>query len=246
MNNSHFIITGTSRGIGEQLAMMLLEKGNFVYGIARGDSNLLMKYKNYVHVNFDLSDVAGIEPLLSRIFDQINLNHTDMICLVNNAAMLEPLKPIEQCSGEEINKNLQISLIAPMVLSSCFMNHTDRVEARRKIITITSGLGTFPAVDMSVYCTAKAGINMFTRCVGAEQLKRKYPIEIIAVDPGMVETEMQVIAREKNDRDFAMSKFFKEAHRTGQLQSTEELGKHLLKMIEQEIEPGKIIKYSEV
>ncbi|WEK56056.1 MAG: SDR family NAD(P)-dependent oxidoreductase [Candidatus Cohnella colombiensis] len=172
MNISHFIITGTSRGIGEQLARMLLENGNFVYGISRGDSNVLNKYENYIHFNFDLSDVLGIEHLLSKIFDQININNTGLICLINNAAMLEPLKSIDQCNAEEINKSLQISLIAPMVLSSCFIKQTDNVQTRRKIINISSGSGTFPAPAMSVYSTAKAGINMFTQCVGAEQSKR--------------------------------------------------------------------------
>lgn len=41
MSGSQFIITGTSRGIGEQLAYMLLEKGHDVHGIARGTSERL-------------------------------------------------------------------------------------------------------------------------------------------------------------------------------------------------------------
>lgn len=245
MNISHFIITGTSRGIGEQLAKMLLENGNFVYGISRGDSHLLDKYENYIHFNFDLSDVLGIEHLLSKIFDQININNAEMICLINNAAMLEPLKSIDRCNAEEINKNVQISLIAPMVLTSCFIQQLDNVQIRQKIINISSGSGIYPAAGMSVYCTAKAGINMFTMCMGAEQSKRKHPIEVIAVDPGMVETEMQIIARGKNDQDFEMAKFFQQAHETGQLQSTENLAKHLLKIIDKKIEPGKLVNYFE-
>ncbi|MDQ0496792.1 SDR family NAD(P)-dependent oxidoreductase [Paenibacillus brasilensis] len=245
MNRGHFIITGTSRGIGEQLSTMLLDNGNFVYGISRGDSNTLDKYKNYTHRNFDLSNILGIELMLKEIFNQINLNDSEMICLINNAAMLEPLKRIDNCNAEEINKNLQISLIAPMVLTSYFIRQTDNVQIRKKIINISSGSGTYPAPAMSVYCTAKAGINMFTQCIGAEQSKQQYPLEIIAVDPGMVETELQIVARGKNDQDFEMAKFFKQAHQTGQLQSTEELGKHLINIIDKKIEPGKLVNYSE-
>ncbi|WEK56055.1 MAG: hypothetical protein P0Y55_08405 [Candidatus Cohnella colombiensis] len=61
----------------------------------------------------------------------------------------------------------------------------------------------------------------------------------------MVETEMQIVARGKNDQDFEVAKFFKQAHETGQLQSTEDLGKHLLNIIDMKIEPGKLVKYSE-
>lgn len=245
MSKSYFIITGTSRGIGKQLSTMLLEKGDFVFGISRGDSNDLVKYKNYVHINYDLSNALGIEYLLNKIFEQINLKNTEMICLINNAAIIEPLKSIDQCNAEEINKNIQISLIAPMVLTSCFIKETENVQFRRKIINISSGSGTYPAPAMSVYCTAKAGINMFTHCVGAEQSKKQFPVEIIAVDPGMVETDLQIIARGKNEQDFEMVNFFKQAHQIGQLLSKEDLGKHLLNIIDQKVETGKLINYSE-
>ncbi|XEC96553.1 SDR family NAD(P)-dependent oxidoreductase [Paenibacillus tarimensis] len=243
--NNIFIITGTSRGIGEQLAKLLLERGDVVYGISRGSSGVLDKYDMYTSVHFDLGIGSEIDLILSGLFEQIDLNRTEMICLINNAAMLEPLKSIDQCSADEINKNLQISLVAPMVLTSSFIKLTDNHPFRRKIINISSGSGIYPAPAMGVYCTAKAGINMFTRCVGAEQAKAHNPVEMIAVDPGMVETEMQQIARGKNDEDFEMAKYFKQACQTGQLQSAEALGKHLLNIIDKKFETGKLINYAD-
>lgn len=169
----------------------------------------------------------------------------EKICLINNAAMLEPLKSIEECSAWEINKNLQISLIAPIVLSSCFIKQTNHFQGRRKIINISSGSGKYPAPDMSIYCTAKAGLNMFTHCVGAEQKSQPYPVEIIAVDPGMVVTEMQKLARRMNENEFGMSAFFTDAHNNGQLQSTENLGKHLINIINKNFDTGKLVNYFE-
>ncbi|WP_254450419.1 SDR family NAD(P)-dependent oxidoreductase [Cohnella herbarum] len=243
---SHFIITGTSRGIGEQVARMLLEKDHLVYGISRGKSNVLLNYSNFKPIHFDLSHILGIEGLLKDIFNQMDIDDSEMICLINNAAMIEPLKSIELCQPEEINENLQISLIAPMVLASSFIKLTENITSiRRKIMNISSGSGTYPAPAMSVYCTAKAGINMFTQCVGAEQAKQHNPIEIIAVDPGMVETEMQRIARGKSAQQFEMAKFFEHAHQSGQLQSTERLGSHLLNLIDKKFEPGRLVNYSD-
>jgi len=243
----NFIITGTSKGIGEKLAQLLLEEGYSVYGISRGASPLLSNYAKYNHFHFDLGNVLEIEGLMSDIAGRINSSstRTEMICLVNNAAMLEPLKPIDQCSPEEINKNLQVSLIAPTVLTACFIRQFNDVSARRKIINISSGSGTYPAPGMSVYCTAKAGMNMFTRCVGEEQRKREHPVEIIAVDPGMVDTEMQAVAREKSEEQYEMANFFKQAHQSGQLQSTENLGKYLLILIHREVESGRLVTHSE-
>ncbi|MDQ0060089.1 hypothetical protein [Paenibacillus harenae] len=42
-----------------------------------------------------------------------------------------------------------------------------------------------------------------------------------------------------------MAGFFREAHDTGQLQSADALGEHLLRMIERKFESGMLVKYDE-
>lgn len=86
------------------------------------------------------------------------------------------------------------------------------LSIRKKIINISSGSGIYPAPTMSVYCSVKAGINMFTQSVGSEQRNRPNPVEIIAVNPGMVDTDMQRMARGKNEQEFEMAKAFAHAH----------------------------------
>lgn len=66
MNRSHYIITGTSRGIGEEVAKRLLEKGYTVHGIPRGVSRALTQNKNYNHITFDLSHTLEIEKELTH------------------------------------------------------------------------------------------------------------------------------------------------------------------------------------
>lgn len=238
-----FIITGTSRGIGEQLAKILLDQSYTVHGIARGNSERLAEYSNYHHHSYDLSDTAHIEQLISDIFVEIGFKPVEMIGLINNAALLEPLKPIDKCTANEITNHIQVTLVAPMVLTSCFIKQTSNMSCRRKVLNISSGSGIYPAPDMSVYSAAKAGLNMFTQCVGAEQEKRENPIEILAITPGMVETEMQLLARSKNDEQFEMAGYFKDAYHSGRLQTTEAIGLHLLRLIEMEIDTGKLVNY---
>lgn len=121
MGQRYFIITGTSKGIGKQLAELLLKMGDYVYGIARGMSGLEEAFERYKHIQFDLADIHSIDDLVSSILEQIPPQEVEFIGLINNAAMLEPLKPIDQCSAEEISLNLNISLAAPMILTSSFI-----------------------------------------------------------------------------------------------------------------------------
>ncbi|WP_431785683.1 SDR family NAD(P)-dependent oxidoreductase [Paenibacillus lactis] len=246
MSQRHYIITGTSRGIGGQLALMLLQQGHAVYGIARNHSITLDRYERYTHYVYDLSDPSGLEQLMENIIRSIELADTDTLYLINNSSMLEPLGKIEQCGAAEIAKNVQITLIAPMILTSCFLNQTNRYKARRKIMNISSGSGVYPAPSMSAYCTAKAGLNMFTQCVGAEQASRENPVQIIAVNPGMVDTEMQSMARGQDEKQFELAGAFSQAFESGQLLSTAEIGEHLLRILDEEHSPGAIVNYNEV
>jgi len=82
---------------------------------------------------------------------------------------------------------------------------------------------------------------MFTQCVGAEQSNQYHPVEIISVDPGMVDTELQTIAREKNEHEFPLAKNFKLAYQTGQLQTKENICNLLINIIEQPFASGKLM-----
>ncbi|GGH54585.1 short-chain dehydrogenase [Paenibacillus silvae] len=239
MGSRYLIITGTSRGIGRQLAELCLEKGDVVYGIARGTSDLGDTYERYTHVQFDVEDIHSIDDLISGILEQIPLPDVECIGLINNAAMLEPLKPIDQCLADEISVQLNISLAAPMILTSSFIHYTNHMTAQRKIINVSSGSGSYPAPSMAAYCTSKAGIDMFTKCVAMEQVSQPNPVHIIAFDPGMVDTELQAVAREKDAEEFVLSSVFQEAYESGQLKSPRDVAHDILMLLEESGDPVK-------
>ena len=233
MGNRYFIITGTSKGIGRELAKLCLEKGDVVYGISRGASDLETMYEGYTHVQFDLQDIHHIDDLIAGILKPISPLDVECIGLINNAAMLEPLKPIDQCLANEISAHLNISLAAPMILTSSFIRYTNHMTARRKIINVSSTSGSYPAPSMATYCTSKSGINMFTQCVAMEHASQPNPVTMIAFDPGMVDTELQEVARGKDAAEFVLSGVFREVYETGQLKSPREVALALLELLEE-------------
>ena len=79
---------------------------------------------------------------------------------------------------------------------------------------------------MSLYCASKAALNMFTSCI---QLEDHKSLTVYKVDPGMVDTSMQEVAR--NQEGLAVANFFREAKETGALKSAEDAAKKIVRRV---------------
>lgn len=245
MENGFFLITGTSRGIGEALAKKILEKGHTVLGVSRNRSEIL-KSKQYHHLSFDLTDTSRINQIMQKVNEIADNRSFDFVCLVNNASAVKPMKSIEKCAANEIETHVRIGLIAPMTLTSMFMRRFSDDKIRKKIVFISSGAAFTAMPDSSIYCSSKAGSHMFAQCVGLEQKNRKYGFEVISIGPGMVDTPMQKAIRSKRSDEYAMVDFFKQAFEDGKLQKPDNVAEKIYTILGNTYEQGKYVSVSEV
>jgi benzil reductase ((S)-benzoin forming) len=245
MTNGFFLITGTSKGIGEAIARKILGKGHTVLGVSRTRPENLESPK-YHHLAFDLTDPSRMSDIMDQVGVLMAGQKFDFICLVNNASATEPIGPIEKCPPARIASHVTIGLLAPMMLTSLFMGKFQSHAARKKVIFISSGLGSRAMPHTSAYCTAKAGINMFTQCLGLEQKDRANGFEVNAIGPGMVDTSMQQAMRSKTSDEFSAADFFRQAHADGKLQNADNVAAKIYTIIENKYEPGKYVNVSDV
>lgn len=213
----HIIVTGTSKGLGESVVNHLIESGKNMYltTISRSE-NLKLKAKaeeKGVSLRFrecDLSDVDRIEPLMEEIFSSMKMSDITGLYLVNNAGVVEPVAPLSRCKSSEILKNMNINLAAPMVLTSSFIRLSENMPIEKRVATITSGASMRAEYGWSAYCSAKAGVNLFTGCAALEEQYKKHGVELIAFSPGIMDTDMQQRIRNVSSEDFKeVSKFIK-------------------------------------
>jgi len=212
-----YIITGASSGLGAEITKHLLSEENYVYCLSRTENDEIKKqasgYK-YNYYSIDLTNVMGVDLILQDIFTTIDPENIDSITLINNAASVSPIKHIQYCTQEEIMASIQLNLTAPIMLTSSFIRLSSEWCVKRRIVNISSGSAQYPAQSMSLYCSTKSAMNMFSRCVGLEQDDEPNAVQIFAVDPGMMDTEMQKIAR---DSDSELSDFFSKQKLEGKL-----------------------------
>ncbi|MES2591812.1 MAG: SDR family NAD(P)-dependent oxidoreductase [Bacteroidota bacterium] len=215
---NYYYITGTSRGIGKAFAEHLLENpSNYVIGISRQRT---IEHANYRHFYLDLTDANA----LAGFKFELHAN-AKKIYLINNAGSLGFIKPVGKLEADIIIKNFTLNLIAPSVLTNAFINCYDTTDAEKVIVNISSGAGKAPVDGWSVYCASKAGIDMFSRVVDAEQKIRAehasssiHPgFKIFSIAPGVVDTEMQSEIRNASKEDFSRLETFIEYKAKDQL-----------------------------
>lgn len=245
MKNGFFLITGTSKGIGEAVTQNLLEKGHTVLGISRSIADKLTSIK-YYHLAFDLNNTSLINQIMEKVNEIVDHQSFDFICLVNNASALDPVGPIEKCPAIEIDSHIRIGLIAPMILTSMFIRRFSNDKIRKKVVFISSGSAFEAFPDDGIYSAAKAGLYMFSQCVGLEQKNKEYGFEVISIRPGMVDTPMQLAARSKTKDEYAMADFFRQAFKDGKLQKPDDVAEKIYTILGNKYDQGKCVSVSEV
>lgn len=233
-----FIITGASRGLGFGVANTLISRGGelqLIY-IARNE-NVELREKaeiKSVPINFlkaDLSNLGDLDSLMDRAFGLINKDEVEGIYLVNNAGTVEPIAPLEKCRYEDIKQNIDINLTAPMTLSSAFIRHTRDLEVEKRVVTVSSGASKRAIYGWSAYCSAKAGVNLFTACAAEEEKEQAHGVGFIAFSPGVMDTDMQVTIRSASKENFKPVDDFRGLKEEGKLRSAAAVAEKLLQVL---------------
>lgn len=245
MASEFYLITGTSRGIGQALACKIIAEGHTVLGLSRGRPDALAS-ERYHHLALDLSDTSGLDQVMEEVERIVGGQDIEFVCLVNNASAAEPIGAIEHCPAGQIESHLLIGLIAPMVLTSLFMRRFAAEKMRKKVAFISSGAAFRPIPGESIYCSAKAGLHMFAQCVGLEQEDGANGFEVISIGPGMVDTAMQQAVRSKSNDEFAMADFFKQAFEEGRLQEPGKVAEKIYTILANRYDQGRYVAVTDV
>jgi benzil reductase ((S)-benzoin forming) len=242
----YFIVTGTSKGLGESVVKQLLQEKNTIFCVSRKQNNELKQLAQDKHVNLyyfscDLQKLEEVEKMMEKILGSIDREKAEGIYLINNAGIVEPIKPVGKASNKEIEASVRVNLIAPMILTSTFIQGTEAIPTNKVVVNVSSGAANRPIYGWSVYCSTKAGLDMFTRAAGLEQESNAYPTKVISFSPGIMDTDMQKTIRSSDKDDFADVETFKQYNDSGLLRTPDFVAEILTKlMLSETIENGQV------
>lgn len=226
MTSPHLtILTGASRGMGLAMAQQLLQPGHTLLCISRSQSALLAEQAQTTpgavleQWEQDLALGTDVAQRLALWLAQYAPGHFAGATLVNNAALLPRIAPLDQSASDDLAQALRVGLEAPMLLTAAFLRATTGWAGPRKVLNISSGLGRRPMASQAAYCAVKAGIDHFTRCLALEEASKPNGAKVCALAPGVIDTDMQVTLRSADVAVFPDQGRFAGLKANGQLTS---------------------------
>lgn len=220
------ILTGASRGLGAAMAEQLLQPDRVLLGLSRHTSAALAARAEASGTTLhqwpvDLADAATVAARLGAWLQEQDGERFDSATLINNAAAITRIAPLEDCEADEIVRALRVGLEAPMLLTAAFLRHTRGWRARRegtcKVLNISSGLGRFAMASQAGYCALKAGLDNFSRSVALDQAVSEHPAHVVSLAPGVIDTDMQIQLRTADPAGFPDHGRFVQLQTSGQL-----------------------------
>ena len=239
------IITGGNKGIGSGIVSAYKNNGYQVISIAR-TINQQDEYKEVKQIVLDLSKTEGLEDAFSKILNTIDKDALEKIVFINNAGTLGTIGRLENNSACDIQNVIQLNTITPFLLTSVFLKETQDWLCSKKIINISSGAAAKPYYGWSLYCASKAAMDMMTKAVAVEQETIFNSTKIIAIYPGVVDTNMQQQIRKSSPESFVDVQRFIDLKESNALVNIETIGHEIFEIdISENYSNGAILNVSD-
>jgi benzil reductase ((S)-benzoin forming) len=219
-----FVLTGASRGMGAAMAEQLLAPDHVLLCISRRRSDALAAKADAAGAaceqwSLDLSQSLEAAAKLQAWIGALDSAAFDAVALINNAAALTRLGPIDEDSDADLASALRVGLETPLLLSAAFLRATRTWAAGKRVLNISSGLGRRAMAASAAYCATKAGMDHLTRAMALDEANRPNGAKLVSLAPGVIDTDMQVHLRAGDEAGFPEKANFVGLKEKGQLTS---------------------------
>lgn len=178
------VITGTSRGIGFELAQLFAENDFNVLALSRNSKTLeVVNHKNITTLPTDLTDEKSLE----LVSEYVKNNWKKVDILIHNAGTLLN-KEFSQTSTEDFINVYQVNVFAVASLTQCllpfFVENTHTVT-----ISSMGGIqGSMKFAGLAAYSSSKGAVITLSELLAEEYRDQGYKFNVLAI--GAVQTEM--------------------------------------------------------
>lgn len=204
------VITGASRGLGLGMARRWRDLGARLGLCAR--SPVPLEGPGVVRDTVDVTDRPAVERFARRVADE--LGPIDL--WVSNAGVLDPVGPLVAVDPDAVDRHVHVNLLGAVWSARAYLGHLRGAGHRGVLVTISSGAAHTPYAGWSVYCATKAAVDQLSRVLALEEADR---CRVLAVAPGVVDTDMQELIRSTSPDRFPAVERFRQLKEAGRFNS---------------------------
>jgi NAD(P)-dependent dehydrogenase (short-subunit alcohol dehydrogenase family) len=179
----NIIITGTSRGIGYELALQFANAGHQVLAISRKTPQALMEHPNISCLSLDISvakDLLQVEKFIAQTWKKVDV-------LLHNAGHLLH-KPFGQITADEFQNVYKVNVFAVAELTKICIPF---MQKGSHVVTISSmgGIqGSMKFAGLAAYSSSKGAVITLSELLAEEYKEQGIAFNVLAL--GAVNTEM--------------------------------------------------------
>ena len=179
----NIIVTGTSRGIGLELALQLAAKGHRILAISRTIPQALLGNENISCLSVDLA----IETDLQKISDYLAATWKQVDAIIHNAGSLL-LKPFSETSQVDFESIYKVNVFGVANLTRVVLPY---LQKGSHVVTISSmgGIqGSLKFPGLAAYSSSKGAVITLSELLAEEYKEKGIAFNVLAL--GAVQTEM--------------------------------------------------------
>jgi len=179
----NIIITGTSRGIGYELALQFANAGHNVLAISRKIPQAFIESQNIACLGIDLASGDGLENV--KDFITTTWKHVDIV--IHNAGALL-LKPFGEITADEFEYIYKVNVFGVAALNRVVLPF---MQKGSHVVTISSmgGVqGTMKFAGLAAYSSSKGAVITLSELLAEEYREQGVAFNVLAL--GAVNTEM--------------------------------------------------------
>lgn len=178
------VITGTSRGIGFELAQQFAKNGHQVLALSRNTAPLeKINHKNITTLSVDLSHNEDIQKAVN--FIKSNWKHVDI--LINNAGKLIN-KPFTELTSDDFLEVYKVNVFGVAEITKGIIPF---LQKGSHVVTMSSmgGIqGSMKFGGLAAYSSAKGAVITLSELLAEEYKEQQIAFNVLAI--GAVQTEM--------------------------------------------------------
>ena len=179
----NIIITGTSRGIGYELALQFANTGHQVLAISRKTPQALIENNNITCLSVDLSnenDLTSVENFLANSWKKVDI-------IIHNAGSLIS-KPFAELSQSDFENVYKVNVFGVANLTRIALPY---LQKGSHVVTISSmgGIqGSMKFPGLAAYSSSKGAVITLSELLAEEYKEQGIAFNVLAL--GAVNTEM--------------------------------------------------------